>query len=199
MASGDILVAYRKLYRKAGEEIESFRKHEAQLTSLLRTISNVVLRLPALERPENLGDLGTTPGVCKRLVVAQTLALQQLLLRAQVALGLARQSAAGLGRLAQEGVRLVQQNRALTAGARARPAGPIPSVDQCIAGLQDIAHTHNRQGALLAALVDEAHAGTEADEWPHILAASTASLCIDRRRVGDLLYVMEQTEEKRRL
>lgn len=28
MASGDILVAYRKLYRKAGEEIESFRKHE---------------------------------------------------------------------------------------------------------------------------------------------------------------------------
>lgn len=93
----------------------------------------------ALERPENLGDLGTTPGVCKRLVIAQTLALQELLLRAQVALGLARQSAAGLGRLAQEGVRLVQQNRALTAGARARPAGPIPSVDQCIAGLQDIA------------------------------------------------------------
>lgn len=92
--------------------------------------------------------------------------------------------------------RIVYPGLVYCAGIYCRRAAPSPAQPSSVWKSR---HTHDRQGALLAALVDEAHAGTEADEWPHILAASTASLCIDRRRVGDLLYVMEQTEEKRRL
>lgn len=55
------------------------------------------------------------------------------------------------------------------------------------------------QARLMQALLDAAGPDTEGAEWPHLLAAAQASICIDRGKVSDLLYVMQQTEEKRRL
>ncbi len=41
-------------------------------------------------------------------------------------------------RYANNAQRLVQQDKSLTTAARAATAGPIPSIDQCLQGLQDI-------------------------------------------------------------
>lgn len=51
----------------------------------------------------------------------------------------------GMERQAQQAQRLVQQDRSLTPAVCSASAGPIPSVNQCVAGLRDI--WCERQGA----------------------------------------------------
>lgn len=109
-----------------------------EAVSLLGTIINIISRLPALEDTRNYGTLAELPGVRRALLSKQLLSLERLMGQLRDSISSMQQSVAALSKLSCDAQRQVQQDRRLTPAARAAVAGPVPSIDQCLEGLQEI-------------------------------------------------------------
>lgn len=57
--------------------------------------------------------------------------------------------------------------------------------------------SYTKQEELLRALAEQVGAETPVEDWPGVLELAGASVCVDKQRIADLIYVMEQTEEPR--
>ncbi|KAK2077411.1 hypothetical protein QBZ16_004256 [Prototheca wickerhamii] len=178
MASGGILVAYQKLYRKAEEEVRIFGKQEA------------------LQDPSYFGELGRTDGFMTKLLASQASGLEQVAVDTAAACDALAQTAGRIEALAKKGQQLVQQERRLSLASCSKEFGAIPSVDACREELQYIGDAHARQAALLGAVAEAVDVSTPADDWPGVLELAAASVCVDRQRVQKAIFLVEQTVER---
>eukprot|EP00887_Chlorella_sp_A99_P005713 scaffold1.g5713.t1 len=196
MASGQVLVKLRRIYARADGEVQRWNGLQDQAVSLLGTIANVTSRLPALEDAASYGELSALPGIQRKLLSKQLLALEALLGELRAAVRGMEAPAAALGRLARDAERAVGQDARLTPAARRAAAGPVPSVDQCLEGLHEIWRMHADELRLKAALLAEVRYDLSEAEMAELRAAFAAQPNIDAQRVRDLLWVVAATAER---
>ncbi|PRW32645.1 hypothetical protein C2E21_8234 [Chlorella sorokiniana] len=202
MASGATLEKLRQLYSRAEAEVKRWASLQEQALSLLGTIANVLSRLPALEDARAYGALAGLPGhpqLKERLLAKQLSALDGLILQLQGCLGDMQVAVNGMERQAQQAQRFVRQDRSLMPAVCAVVAGPVPSINQCLEGLDAIWRMHADELRLKYALAQEVRYDTSDGEMQQVRALFAAQPHIDSSRVADLLYVVAATAEPRRL
>ncbi|KAI7843555.1 hypothetical protein COHA_002797 [Chlorella ohadii] len=180
----------------------SHRLKQEQALSLLGTIANVLSRLPALEDGGAYGALAALPGhphLKERLLAKQLAALDELIMQLQGYLGDMQTAVDGMERQAQQAQRFVRQDRSLTPAVCAVVAGPVPSINQCLEGLETIWRMHADELRLKYAVAQEVRYDTSEAEMQQVRSLFAAQPHIDGSRVADLLYVVAATAEPRRL
>ncbi|EFN54630.1 hypothetical protein CHLNCDRAFT_135167 [Chlorella variabilis] len=103
-----------------------------------------------------------------------------------------------MARQAQQAQRMIRQDRSLTPAVCAVAAGPIPSIAQCLQGLEDISRMHAEELRLKDALVLEVRYDTSEPDMQQVAALFAAQMHIDGGRVRDLLHLVAATQERRR-
>mmetsp|Transcript_29090 Transcript_29090/g.81988 ORF Transcript_29090/g.81988 Transcript_29090/m.81988 type:complete len:242 (+) Transcript_29090:139-864(+) len=97
-AAVGLLPAFRKLYRRAGDELETWETLQMTGESQLSTITNVLERLPVLREEENFGLLRGIEGLPEKVLAKQLVVLEGLFksLRGSMLVHLAASSTGGL-------------------------------------------------------------------------------------------------------
>ncbi|KAL4432190.1 hypothetical protein ABPG77_005952 [Micractinium sp. CCAP 211/92] len=201
MASGKTLERLRQLYSKVDAEVKRWNELQEQSLSLLGTIANIAARLPALEDPAAyvaLPAAAVAPGFQQRLLAKQLATMDDLIVQLQGCLEDMQVAVEGMERQSKQAQRYVQQER-LPPAARAAAAPPIPSVDACLQGLQEISRMYGEELRLKNALVEEVRYDASDADLRQVAALYAAQPHVDGGRVADLLYVVAATEDRRRL
>ncbi|KAI3423863.1 hypothetical protein D9Q98_009697 [Chlorella vulgaris] len=199
MASGRVLEKLRQLYAKMDAEVKRWAALQDRGMSLLRTVTNIISRIPALEDPGSYGVLAALPNLPTLLLSKQLQALDELIVQLQDCLDDAQAVTDSMARHAQQAQRLVQHDRSLTPAVCAVVAGPVPSITQCLRGLAEISRMHADELLLKSALVFEVRYDSSEADMQQVAALYAAQLHIDGGHVRDLLHVVAATEERRRL
>jgi hypothetical protein len=91
-----------------------------------------------LSDESSYGGLADIPGLPQRLLARQLVALEGILTHTQTSLAEMEAASRAMEKLSRDARQQVRQAKGLTPGARRHRAGPVPSVDDCLDGLQEI-------------------------------------------------------------
>lgn len=175
--------------------MQNWKHIQKQGLSLLRTIANVIDRLPVLQNEGNYGSLQSIPCIQQKLLQKQLLGLEQLLAGLQRTLVQFEAVSKALEKVSTNAQNLVQQDKWITPGAKATTAGPIPSINQCLHGLQRIEQMFSAELKLKHAIVSEVQYNTAEEDMQQILALYAAQPNVNGAEIEDLLHVMAATAE----
>lgn len=197
MASGQVLEKLRNYYFKSETEVRKWDSTQSRLVSLLTTISNILGRVPALQDSRHYGELLEFQDYQKKLLSTQLAALEELMGEAQAVLRELDIIVQNLEKTYKNAARTIQQDKRLTPAARAVIAPPVPSINQCLEGLEIVWKMHLDELLLQQALTSEMQYGRSTEEMQEVLRAATAQVNIEENKVKDLFHLIAATAEIR--
>ncbi|KAL4524589.1 hypothetical protein Ndes2437B_g03628 [Nannochloris sp. 'desiccata'] len=195
MASGQVLEKLRNYYFKSETEVRKWDSTQSRLVSLLTTISNILGRVPALQDSRHYGELLEFQDYQKKLLSTQLAALEELMGEAQAVLRELDIIVQNLEKTYKNAARTIQQDKRLTPAARAVIAPPVPSINQCLEGLEIVWKMHLDELLLQQALTSEMQYGRSTEEMQEVLRAATAQVNIEENKVKDLFHLIAATAE----
>lgn len=191
MASGGLLAKYQQLYQRMEGHWQDWCDLQERAEGTLTTCAAIILRLPAMQDPKNYGTLAHLGDIQDRLLGKQLQSFEQLLDRLQGITSEMGSIVAAVGKLAQEGDRLLRGQRpALSLAARTLRLGATPSLAECVRGLQDIWGMLRDELALKRALLEELTYEVNAEDLQTLQRLFMAQPNVEQARIKDLFHLM---------